>query len=99
MMDEDTEDIVWKALQFVTGEIIYGGRVTDYLDRRCLMTTLTTFVADNVLDDDHRYSESGIYVPINNNLTIAGMLEKVKALPDNDNPEIFGMNENADIAF
>ncbi len=27
------------------------------------------------------------------------MLQKAKNLPDIDNPEIFGMNDNADIAF
>lgn len=27
------------------------------------------------------------------------LLKKAKGLPDVDNPEIFGMNDNADIAF
>ncbi len=98
MLDEDTDDIVWEALQFITGEIVYGGRVTDDKDRRCIMEVLTTFLSDVVLEDDYKYSKSGVYTPARG-LTLQGMIDKVHAMPAVDNPEIFGMNENADIAF
>jgi dynein heavy chain len=32
-------------------------------------------------------------------ISLENLLKKAKALPDVDNPEIFGMNDNADIAF
>lgn len=47
---QDTDDILWAALNFVTGQIVYGGRVTDYWDRRCLMTILSNFLNEGVLD-------------------------------------------------
>jgi dynein heavy chain len=39
MLDNSSE-IPWDAITFVTGEINYGGRVTDNWDRRCLMNIL-----------------------------------------------------------
>lgn len=49
MLNEDSDEIVWKALQQVTGDIVYGGRVTDDIDRRTLMMILSTFVQEEVL--------------------------------------------------
>jgi len=39
-----TEDrIPWDALIYITGEITYGGRVTDAIDQRCLRTILSRY--------------------------------------------------------
>jgi dynein heavy chain len=57
----EAEEIPWDALTFITGDINYGGRVTDDLDRRLLLTTLKVFCAPEVLKDDYKFSPSGIY--------------------------------------
>lgn len=47
----------------MTGEIVYGGRVTDDIDRKTIMMILTTFISEDVLKEGYKYSESGVYTP------------------------------------
>ncbi len=64
------------------------------------MMILTTFLQEDVLSDTYKYSHSGVYTPVlNSETSLDDLLRKAKSLPDVDNPEIFGMNDNADIAF
>lgn len=54
--------IPWAALEYVIGQVNYGGRVTDDLDRRCLMSILRHFVAPAVVDDEkYALTPSGTY--------------------------------------
>lgn len=45
----------------MTGQINYGGRVTDDWDRRCLMSVLGIYMNDGILKPGYRFSGSGIY--------------------------------------
>ncbi len=64
------------------------------------MMILTTFLSEEVLNPTYKYSHSGVYTPVHpEDTSLEGLLRKAKSLPDVDNPEIFGMNDNADIAF
>uniref|UniRef100_A0A8D0GTF0 Dynein axonemal heavy chain 6 n=1 Tax=Sphenodon punctatus TaxID=8508 RepID=A0A8D0GTF0_SPHPU len=90
--------IPWDALTYITGEITYGGRVTDAWDQRCLRTVLKRFFAPETLEEDYKYSESGIYfAPVADSLQV--YKEYIENLPLIDDPEIFGMHENANLAF
>jgi len=42
--------IPWDALQYIVGEINYGGRVTDSWDQRTLKTVLWNFFGPHTLD-------------------------------------------------
>ncbi|XP_023013028.2 dynein heavy chain at 16F isoform X2 [Leptinotarsa decemlineata] len=90
--------IPWDALEYLTGEITYGGRVTDYWDLRCLKTILKIFFSPETLKRDYVYSASGVYY-----CPIFKKLDEYRAfideLPIIEEPEIFGMHENANIAF
>ena len=90
--------IPWDALTYVTGQINYGGRVTDDWDRRCLMTMLAKFFTTEILTEDYKFSASGIYyAPAE--APLEELRKYVHSLPLNDDPEIFGMHENANISF
>ncbi|XP_053553128.1 LOW QUALITY PROTEIN: dynein axonemal heavy chain 6-like, partial [Bombina bombina] len=90
--------IPWDALTYITGEITYGGRVTDAWDQRCLRTILRRFFSPETLEDNYRYSESGIYFSPDAE-KLQYYKDYIENLPLTDDPEIFGMHENANLAF
>ncbi|CAF4466829.1 unnamed protein product, partial [Adineta steineri] len=51
--------IPWDALIYITGEITYGGRITDFWDQRCLRTILRRFFSPDTLKPGYTYSPSG----------------------------------------
>eukprot|EP00929_Paragymnodinium_shiwhaense_P038457 TRINITY_DN20312_c0_g1_i2.p1 TRINITY_DN20312_c0_g1~~TRINITY_DN20312_c0_g1_i2.p1 ORF type:complete len:524 (-),score=96.21 TRINITY_DN20312_c0_g1_i2:446-2017(-) len=94
-------DIPWDTLLFVIGHINYGGRVTDDQDRRCLLAILEQYVTPNILKEDYVFSASGLYrCPTNSDTaTIEEWKEWVDKFPLTEQPEVFGMHENANISF
>ncbi|KAL0280091.1 UNVERIFIED_CONTAM: hypothetical protein PYX00_001484 [Menopon gallinae] len=93
--------IPWDALEYTTGEITYGGRVTDGWDQRCLKTILKGYFSPRILEKGYKYSASGTYYcPESTHCnTLAKYRTFVENLPLIEEPEIFGMHENANIAF
>jgi len=58
---DEQEEVPWDALMFMIGSINYGGRVTDYMDLRCLISILQKYCTDDIKEDDYKFSESEIY--------------------------------------
>jgi dynein heavy chain len=78
--------------------ITYGGRGTDAWDQRCLDAILVRFFAPITLDENYKYSSSGVYfAPLGSKLN--DYQNYIESLPLTDEPEIFGMHENANEAF
>jgi len=101
MFTKNFEDMPWDALTYVSGHVNYGGRVTDDNDRKSLMCILARYYTSDgcVVDDaDYKFSESGTYFspPVG---SYDDLMTYLKNLPTIDNPEVFGMHANANIAF
>lgn len=95
---DEQDEIPWEALVYVTGHINYGGRVTDDMDRRCLITTLEKYYCQENLLDDYFYSESEKYrSPVVGD--VQSYKDYIQTLPDKDDPEVFGLHENANISY
>ncbi|XP_056136504.1 dynein axonemal heavy chain 6 [Lampris incognitus] len=90
--------IPWDALTYITGEITYGGRVTDAWDQRCLRTILKRFFSPQTLEPAYTYSSSGIYYAPEKDC-LEQYKKYIEGLPIIDNPDIFGMHENASLAL
>ncbi|XP_030840434.1 dynein heavy chain 1, axonemal isoform X1 [Strongylocentrotus purpuratus] len=96
---EYEDHVPFKVLKYTAGHINYGGRVTDDRDRRCIMNILADYYCDDVLEEGHKYSESGIYNQIPTNHDHNGYMAFIRSLPINDTPEIFSLHDNANITF
>ncbi|KAH9582136.1 Dynein heavy chain [Trypanosoma melophagium] len=90
------EEVPYKVIKELSGNIHYGGRVTDDWDRRTLNTLLEVFVTPDVMQDGYSFSPSGTYRSIPAG-TQKDYLDYIDSWPLNTSPEIFGLNENADI--
>ncbi|KAJ3023365.1 Dynein heavy chain 6, axonemal [Thoreauomyces humboldtii] len=97
-MLQEYKTIPWDALSYLTGEITFGGRVTDDWDRRSLRSILNRFYTPHILDDSYKFSPSGVYyAPPDGEL--ASFRSYIDKLPFTEEPSVFGMHENADISF
>jgi len=94
-------DVPWDTLGFVIGQINYGGRVTDDWDRRLIMAILDRYVNPTILDPDYAFSPSGIYgcPKESESMNVDAWREYVDSLPLGEQPEVFGMHDNANISF
>eukprot|EP00658_Telonema_sp_P-2_P085426 TRINITY_DN9734_c0_g1_i8.p1 TRINITY_DN9734_c0_g1~~TRINITY_DN9734_c0_g1_i8.p1 ORF type:complete len:838 (-),score=245.66 TRINITY_DN9734_c0_g1_i8:401-2914(-) len=96
----DFEGVPWTALNYMTGVINYGGRVTDHLDSRCLNTILARFFnVDVVADGEFNITADGIYSIPNDVNNIDVVKDYLANLPPFEQPELFGLHSNADITF
>ncbi|XP_073527968.1 dynein axonemal heavy chain 14 isoform X2 [Phyllobates terribilis] len=98
-LTDHRREIPWAALRYLTGEVVYGGRVTDFWDRRCLLSILDSFYTPALLQDDYCFSADQVYHPLSEDATLQDYRDYVHSLPDTDNPEIFGMHPNAERAY
>ncbi|KAJ3052746.1 Dynein heavy chain 6, axonemal [Rhizophlyctis rosea] len=90
--------IPWDALSYLTGEITFGGRVTDDWDRRTLRSILNRFYTPQILDDSYKFSPTGVYyAPQDGDL--ASFRAYIDSLPYTEEPSVFGMHENANISY
>jgi len=94
----ENENTPWESMEFMTGHINYGGRVTDDLDRLLLLCVLKKYYTPEILEEGYKFSESGNYYAPQ-----LSSLQEYKAfidkLPSADEPEVFGMHENANLSF
>lgn len=97
MFMNEYEELPLDALTYLTGECNYGGRVTDDKDRRLLVAILSIFYnRDTVEDSEYRFSPSGLYYAPKEG-PYQHYIDYIRSLPLTPSPEVFGLNDNADI--
>merc|ERR1712190_120603 len=73
-IDESPDEVQFKAINYLTGECNYGGRVTEKQDRRLLMTLLADYYCPAALQDGYalcfEHPEYSIPAPTSHEATI-----------------------------
>ena len=86
----------FSVLRYLTGEVIYGGRVTDDFDRRTLLSILGQFLCEAAMRDECFYGAGETYRAPSKDIPHAHLLDFIEQLPEHDHPSIFGMNVHAE---
>ncbi|XP_071340329.1 dynein axonemal heavy chain 5 isoform X1 [Trachinotus anak] len=87
----------WSCLRYMLGEVQYGGRVTDDLDKRLLNAFTQVWFSENTFSDKFCFYK-GYSVPARPK-TVQDVLQHIDTLPLVDSPEVFGLHPNADITY
>lgn len=98
MFLDSYDEVPVKVLVYTAGHINYGGRVTDDWDRRLQLTMLADFYNEQVPEEGYKFSPSGTYTQPAA-LTVEGYAEWIASKPINDQPEMFGLHDNANITY
>lgn len=93
------EQVAWPALQYLTGQIIYGGCVTDDNDRVLLTELCQRCYQPGVLQPGFAFTPDTALSPPPPDADMPACLEHIQALPATDSALLFGMHANADTAY
>ncbi|CUG93652.1 unnamed protein product [Bodo saltans] len=94
----DFETLPWTAIQYTIGTLNYGGRVTDFLDNRCLQAICLRFFTPSLFDNSYKFDGSGVYYPPEP-LSKDDLIAFIESMPQYETPELFGLHSNANITF
>lgn len=95
---DEQPDTPYAALNYLVSDVNYGGRVTDDKDVRCSRAVLRKFFCPEILVDSYKLSKlDNYYAPAEG--TLNETKDYITNLPNEDDPEIFGLHPNANIAF
>jgi len=91
----------FKAMQYMTCDVQYGGRITDDLDREMFQAYGALWITEDVFREKYSFNtlitEYNYQIPDYTEHT--KYLEHINTLPEKDNPLIFGLNSNADLTY
>ncbi|XP_067124238.1 dynein axonemal heavy chain 1-like [Centruroides vittatus] len=93
----DYKQVPFKILTYMIGEINYGGKVSDDLDRRCIETLLQDYCCQDALIANYCFTEKEIIHQLSSESTYEQYMDYIQNLPLIDSPNLFGLHENAGI--
>ena len=103
----ESTTLSWSTLQYMAGEVQYGGRITDNMDRRLFMAYAEAWLSAGTLSPSFAFSPAHpiVKTPEYFNYKIPSYTELeeyttyITRFPDVDSPEVLGLHPNADLTF
>jgi len=93
---EANTKIPWADLRYITGEILYGGHITNNFDRRLVDAYLNTYLNPDLLDGVTIFP--GFVTP-SNSMNCKQYREYIEETMPPESPVAYGMHPNAEIGF
>jgi len=90
------DEVPYKVIVQLSGDVNYGGRITDDWDRRTMNTLLAEYVCPEAMSDGYMFSADENYKQPTMG-SHKDYLAAVQKWPIQPHPEAFGLHENADI--
>lgn len=99
--EDGDEFLPWGSLKYLIGDAMYGGRVSDGMDRRILVTYLEEYMGDFLFDDCQKFcfSQVGFDYMLPEWGGIENYSGMVETLPMTNSPAVFGLHPNAEIGY
>ena len=99
--EDGEESLPWGSLKYLIGDAMYGGRVSDDMDRRVLSTYMNEYFGDFLFDENlpFHFSRDGFdyAIPAVKDEKVIGYREYIECLPLSCGPYIFGLHPNAEV--
>ena len=93
---EANTKVPWADMRYITGEILYGGHITNNFDRRLVDAYLNTYLCPELLDGITIYP--GFSTP-SNSMNCKQYRETIEETMPPESPVAYGMHPNAEIGF
>ncbi|GBG33121.1 Dynein heavy chain 5, axonemal [Hondaea fermentalgiana] len=102
LYSSSTTSIAWPALAYIVGECVYGGKITDALDRRLMTAYADAWLNERVLSADFRFNETDVSedsfsYSVCDKQEHADYLRHIQALPEEESAGVFGLHPNAEL--
>jgi dynein heavy chain len=92
----DAPKVPWADLQYIFGEVMYGGHITDDLDRRLCASYLSVYMTDALLDGYQLYPKFEVPPPTGSHKQFVEYIDENLI---NEGPMCYGLHPNAEINF
>eukprot|EP00428_Durinskia_dybowskii_P017729 CAMPEP_0170211688 /NCGR_PEP_ID=MMETSP0116_2-20130129/5460_1 /TAXON_ID=400756 /ORGANISM="Durinskia baltica, Strain CSIRO CS-38" /LENGTH=518 /DNA_ID=CAMNT_0010462223 /DNA_START=72 /DNA_END=1625 /DNA_ORIENTATION=- len=90
-------DVPWPDLQYIFGEIMYGGHITDFWDRRVNNTYLSVLITPELLQGANLCA--GFKSPDSSKLEYVHYVKYIEERFPAETPQMFWLHPNAEIGF
>ena len=108
LSEAPVDEVPWDSIIYLIGEVTYGGSIVDETDRIVMNSTLGKFINDTLfdklkdengkeLDQEIEFKFGDYMIPAYK--TLLDYQKYITTLPNADDPQIFGLNDNANIVY